>query len=101
MCRLNMRAAVAAACLKMAAAVTWVKTDGVAAKEMIASDKRGSEDQDMAAGKLRGWHMQKRLTMAAAAEVWWHTATTPFDSLSNRVWPIRISQPSLNANQPV
>ncbi len=43
MCRLNMRAAVAAANLKMAA-VTWMKNDGVAAKEMMASDRRGSVD---------------------------------------------------------
>ncbi len=42
MCRLNMRAAVAAANLKMAAAVIRVMTDGVAAKEMMASDRRGS-----------------------------------------------------------
>ncbi len=54
MCRLNMRAAVTAANLKMAAAVPWVKNDGMAAKEMMASDRRGSEDQDMAAGKLCG-----------------------------------------------
>ncbi len=48
----------------------------------MASDRRRSEDQDIAEGKLCGWHrsfVQKLLTMAAAAEVWWHNAATPFE----------------------
>jgi len=39
-CRLTVRAAVAAANLKMAAAVRWVKHDGMTAEEMMVSDRR-------------------------------------------------------------
>ncbi len=51
----------------------------MAAKGMM----KGSEDEDMAGGKLCGWHrpsVQKRSTiMAAAAKIWWHNAATPFE----------------------
>jgi len=36
--------------------IQWGTNDGMAAKEIMASDRRGLEDQDMAGGKLCGWH---------------------------------------------
>jgi len=58
--------------------IEWGKNDGMAAKGMMASDRKGTEDEDMAGGKLCGWHtpsVQKRNTVRSGKI----NAATPFE----------------------